>query len=275
MSEVPACMSEKTILYHYTSIAGLNSIIRSGKVWASDCRYLNDRQELEQALELFLGKVEAKFRDALDWAFHSHNFSRYQCVFSLSRSPQVLSQWRAYGDDGRGAAIGFDEKHLIGHQITPPKSLVACIYENHEDFINCLINKFEGEIEALLEMHKDSGGAIDIFMRAIKDNPKPLESITSELLRIKNPAFAEEQEVRMILSVPSSQIQTRVAKGLIVPYVEHTFAEDVDRDFLWCIAPEIWLGPKCDQRNMDAINAFRQFGWRTGKGLRQYDCGYI
>lgn len=91
--------------YHYTSIDSFNSIFRSGKVWASDCRYLNDSHELAKAQELFLSKFEGKTREALSLAFHWHSFSRCHCVFSLSRSPEVLSQWRAYADDGKGVAI--------------------------------------------------------------------------------------------------------------------------------------------------------------------------
>ncbi|MDP1862708.1 MAG: DUF2971 domain-containing protein [Thiobacillus sp.] len=268
-------MSDKSILYHYTTISGLNSIIRTGKVWASDCRYLNDQQELQHAIELLLGKFEGSCRETLEWAFHWHNLSRCHCVFSLSRSPKVLSQWRAYADDGRGAAIGFDEKHLFGYQKLPHRSLVSCIYEDHDDFINGLVSKFEVEIDALTKMHKDSGGAVNAFWKAISDNPKPLENIYSEILRIKNPAFAEEQEVRLILNIPSEQVQTRVAGGLIVPYVEHVFLEEGDRGVIWCVAPEIWLGPKCDKRNKAAIGIFGQLGWIPEMGVFQYDCGYI
>ena len=55
-------MSEGEILYHYTSIEGLNSIINSRCVWASDCRYLNDQKELHDASEIFLSKFNGKKR---------------------------------------------------------------------------------------------------------------------------------------------------------------------------------------------------------------------
>jgi len=98
------------------------------------------------------------------------------------------------------------------------------------------------------------------------------ENLYSELLRIKNPAFVEEQEVRLVINVPANLVQTRVAKGLIVPYLEHEFIEEDDlKHHLWCVAPEIWLGPKCDERNMNALQIFQQFGWQ----LNRYDCGYI
>jgi hypothetical protein len=272
-------MIDNLTLYHYTSIAGLNSIVRSGKVWASDCRYLNDQRELARAVEMFLEKFEGVSREILSWAFHWHNFSRCHCVFSLSRSPKVLSQWRAYAEDGRGAAIGFNAKNLSGRNGNLSRSLVDCVYEDHEGFIEGLISQSEQEVEDLLRMHEEAR-ALNTFWQAIENNPKSLEILYCELLRIKNPAFAEEQEVRLVINVPARLVQTRVAGGLIIPYVEHEFVEEGDRDYLSVIVPEIWLGPKSDERNMHALTAvFQQLGWvpglGPGLGLHKYDCGYI
>lgn len=62
--------------------------------------------------------------------------------------------------------------------------------------------------------------------------------------------------------------------GLIIPYVEHPFVDDGDEEYMWCIAPEIWFGPRCDKRNIHALQAFGQFGWGIN-GVHHYDCGYI
>jgi len=151
-------MSDNQLLYHYTNIAGLNGIIQSCKIWASDCRYLNDRQELVKALDLFLSKFEGPKREALSKAFQWHSFSRCHCVFSLSRSPQVLSQWRTYADDGRGAAIGFKAEFLSLKGINNPASfLVHCVYEDHDGFIDGLTKRCEQEVEELTK--NASGGS--------------------------------------------------------------------------------------------------------------------
>jgi hypothetical protein len=267
-------MNEDNILYHYTSIPGLNSIIQSGKVWASDCRYLNDSQELVSALILFLSKFDSKKKEALAWAFNWHNYSRIHCIFSLSRSPRVLSQWRAYADDGRGAAIGFDKNFLRGIENAEKKFLVDCIYENHENFIASLIVKYEEDINSLVEMY-EKAGAVNTFWKQIDQSPSALEKLYRELIRIKNLAFSEEQEVRLFISAPSTQGKTRVSGGLIIPYIEHQFVPDGDDEYKSCLAPEIWLGPKCDKRNEQAILAYQQFGWAKGLGLHKYDCGYV
>lgn len=267
-------MEKDEILYHYTSIAGLNSIISSRKVWASDCRYLNDQKELVFAIELFLNRVDEEYKKILSLALHWYSFSQAHCVFSLSRSPRVLSQWRSYGDDGRGAAIGFNRKYLAGTGSSSVGVLVDCIYKDHESFLNGVYKESKKSIETLQQMFSDSDGAANLFWNLIQENPAPLASLYAELLRVKNEAFQEEQEVRLVISVPSTDVKTRVVRGLIVPYVERPFIRDGDEEFLWCVAPEIWFGPRCDERNMHAIQVFGQF-WFAGKGIHRYDCGYI
>lgn len=265
-------MPEDEVLYHYTDITGLNGILCSRNVWASDCRYLNDQKELTHALDLFIGRFEGAEKETLSLALHWHNSSRAHCVFSLSRSPQVLSQWRAYADDGRGAAIGFRREHLPGRGKNPAPVLVDCVYDDHEGFLDGVVKRCEKDVKVLLDMHEEAR-ALNSFWSLIDENPQPLVHLYGELLRIKNSAFKEEQEVRLVISVPTKQVRTRVAKGLIIPYVEHEFV-DKNEAHLWCVAPEVWLGPRCDKRNMQALGVFGQFGWGFG-GLLQYDCGYI
>lgn len=266
-------MAEDEVLYHYTSIASLNGIISSRNVWASDCRYLNDQKELVHAVDIFLSRFKADTTRILSLALHWHNSSRAHCVFSLSRSPRVLSQWRAYGDDGGGAAIGFSRKYLPGFGNTAERVLVDCIYDDHESFIDDVINRCSEDTQALLKMYSEASGAVNSFWSLIDENPVPLVRLYGELLKVKNPAFKEEQEVRLVISVPKKKIRTRVTNGLIIPYVEHAFV-DKDEEQLWCIAPQIWLGPRCDKRNMQALQVFGQFGWAID-GLHHYDCGYV
>jgi hypothetical protein len=151
--------------------------------------------------------------------------------------------------------------------------LVDCIYDDHEAFIDGVVQRCEEDIQGLIKIHSDSSGAVNVFWSSIDKDPSPLVRLYGELLKVKNPAFKEEQEVRLVFSVPKSQVKTRVSNGLIVPYWEYAFL-DKDEEHLWCVAPEVWFGPKCDKRNMQALRAFGQFGWDTGS-VHHYDCGYI
>lgn len=267
-------MEDDDILYHYTSIGGLHSIIQSRKVWASDCRFLNDKKELIYAIDLFLSKVEERYKEPLDLAFHWHTSSRAHCVFCLSRSPKVLSQWRAYSEDGKGAALGFKRKFLMGLTKKPSKFLLPCIYQNHDEFIESVISTHKSEIDKINELQQ-SNPAINGFWKALDETPSPIETLYSQILRIKNEAFIEEQEERLILNVSRQEVKTRVSEGLIIPYVEHTICEQGDESFLSYIAPEIWFGPKSDDRNLDSIRFLNQDMWTLRDGIHRYDCGYV
>ena len=48
-------------LYHYTSIGGLQGIVESRGIWATEIRYLNDAKELVQTLDMFLSVIRAKY----------------------------------------------------------------------------------------------------------------------------------------------------------------------------------------------------------------------
>lgn len=265
-------MDENEILYHYTTIYALNEIIRTRKVWASDCRYLNDRYELSRAIDIFLNLHDGKAHEILKEAFYWHNFSRAHCVFSLSKSPEVLSQWRAYAADGCGGAIGIYRKHLLNPLDAGTKFIVDCIYDEHEEFIEKIAHNFKDEISQLIAMYEREP-AVNSFWSNIDKNPKPLEAIYSQLIRVKNTAFVEEREVRLVVNVPASAINTRVSNGVIIPYIEHQLANNHEKHF-WCVAPEIWFGPKSDERNIHALSVFQQFGWMPGRSIRRFDCGY-
>lgn len=44
------------VLYHYTTAEGLLAMLQTGRLWATDSRYMNDPSELRYSIEL-LGKV--------------------------------------------------------------------------------------------------------------------------------------------------------------------------------------------------------------------------
>lgn len=263
------------VLYHYTTIDSFNAIVSTKTLWASDCRYLNDRLELERAIELFLNEFSNGEKNALTQAFFYHRLTHCHCIFSLSRSPRVLSQWRAYGEDGRGVAIGFNRKFLSLSYPEPKSTLVECIYKDHFNFIKSLISQHSQDLDDIINMRSNFSADND-YLNEIRRKPNSLNTIFTELLRVKNSAFEEEQEVRLVFHVPVENVKTRVRNALIIPYVEYNLCEnDTDKDHFWCIAPKVWLGPKSDERNLNAIRTFQQFGWVFPENLQRYDCGYL
>jgi len=133
------------LLWHYTTAAGLNGILKSNQLWATNFRYLNDDEELrgfferkfpallnigidngvEKVLKTSRGRemlkeagdvesIKAIFFNGLSesLALTTLGLEVYVTSFCYPSTPRdlangLLSQWRGYGHDG-GYAITFD-----------------------------------------------------------------------------------------------------------------------------------------------------------------------
>ena len=106
-------------IYHYTNDCGLRGILKTGRLWFTDIFKFNDPSELNHGIEQASRILERKTKEGPKEAkFFSEMFSKaivahikesahyLVCCFSTDRDD--LGQWRAYADDGRGYAIGFD-----------------------------------------------------------------------------------------------------------------------------------------------------------------------
>lgn len=106
-------------LYHYTTSAGLRGILQSGVIWLTDIFALNDPSELRHSVshaEALL-HLEARRGHPAAAVFARHfaeimmdapTVVAHFFVASFSQNGDDLGQWRAYGDDGRGIALGFE-----------------------------------------------------------------------------------------------------------------------------------------------------------------------
>ena len=112
------------ILYHYTDDVGLKGILESGKLRLTDIHNLNDPSELTHGYShairivnsLLAGKTPLHQRFANNFErFHSDGGireSQHCFVVCFSSNGNDLGQWRSYGDDGRGYALGFETASL-------------------------------------------------------------------------------------------------------------------------------------------------------------------
>ena len=107
------------ILYHYTSMTVMDSLLTKSQFWASSIYYLNDAEEyyngISYLIDLFsaektksglaLKKILQSIRDDNGYSFEG--------MFSLSFSTQSdnLHQWITYAKEG-GVCIGLDNNHL-------------------------------------------------------------------------------------------------------------------------------------------------------------------
>jgi len=256
-----------TIYYHYTSVAGGHAIIGSRRIWLSDYRFLNDKRELKQGYAYFIAALPEALRASFDRAFYWHGQFNHHCVLSLSRSPEILSQWRSYADDATGFALGFSEEFLKFSNI----QLIPCQYESHESYALTLVQKHFRLVEKTHQARQRYRGE-NKFMEWIEEQRQDFYSLVEDLIALKNPAFIEEQEVRAIRCVQPKEILTRVSGQVVVPYVEANFWKDDDSlHSMGLVMREIWLGPKSSELNMVGVLAINLGLCR----IKRYDCGYI
>lgn len=220
MSELP----KSTELFHYTGLSGLEGIIRTQSLRATHFAFLNDMTELrtfEQRLIKILHKALALSDQdsyAEDMAVSMREIALGNRVkntpamaepfitsFCKARTKEIsehglLSQWRAYGEEG-GYAVVFDGARLtnmLTHEAEKWSYALMfsgdVIYSTQsQEFHNDLSPHVSTIIEALTQFRKD------------KRNPHPLEQTFLPYMQCagfyKHWGFHEENEFR-ILAIP-------------------------------------------------------------------------
>jgi hypothetical protein len=126
------------MLTHYTSIVGLEAILRTNELWLSNPLFMNDMEEVRFGIHtgarLFLGSSElemacgSKKRFDLLKHWFTYYFNKFDSehvldtyVLCLSEHAKDdtdgrLSMWRGYGGNGNGAAIVFDTAKIAARE---------------------------------------------------------------------------------------------------------------------------------------------------------------
>lgn len=213
-----------SVLYHYCSVNTLISIIENHNIWLSDAEKTNDYTEMKWLFSKFQEVID---EDVLSYqtiydnellkivketacnavenllskqALISKNSKSFLICFSEARD--LLSQWRAYGDDGKGVAIGFNTEVLKIFMQDPFYKLTKVIYKS-EDILRFLHMAIDDPLKWAID------GCIDREGRSYdKENLKYniltlMLSIWQESFVYKNDKFYEEQEWRIFRKLQS------------------------------------------------------------------------
>jgi hypothetical protein len=123
-------------LWHYTSIKGMHAILEHGEIYATDARFLNDRDELIHASKCAERLIQDQPHPPAVIDFVRQHVARQFGVFLSLRNPyrnyvtcftsrrDDLSQWRAYSAGSAGASMGFDLRGTY--------DLAPCVYRDEE-----------------------------------------------------------------------------------------------------------------------------------------------
>jgi hypothetical protein len=235
----------KQTLYQYTTAEGLKGIFETEQLWFTDYRYLNDPEEFRYGKKLALEAVNTAKSNSHD--SHVSFFLKTVCdilsddnlesvlyVFlaSFTRKRNDLNLWRAYGDDGKGFAIGFApemfkledcalkkdiEKIFLGSVVYDRQGAIS----RNLQAIDQASQVFFEAVEANFDLMKDREVGLR-FMRELRTS-----LIASPLiwysLTTKHHAYSDEDEVRQVILSSGDDlkphVQTRVRGSEIVPYV--------------------------------------------------------
>jgi hypothetical protein len=217
-------------LYHYTGADGALGILSSGEIWATDALFVSDSKELRYGQDVLLQtwndfrqtKEQSKVMDFIGTLVEvmcgdlAKIYSAYLACFC--EAPDLLSQWRAYGQTGVRFAIGLDTLKLRTQGIF---KLVQAVYDAGVQ---------RGLVESEFKMLADTLTHEEL----VDKNILPLyEAIEPDLLSLiaafKHPAFYEEREWRLVYLHNAQKVAPglnfRVIRGRIVPYVPVRFGD--------------------------------------------------
>lgn len=239
-----------TLLFHYTSAAGMLGILNESSIWASSAYHLNDAAEFRYALSLIAdrlklrlkaehGPMNATYGDLLS-SLGAMTGSIQVFIASFSERGDVLSQWLAYsGTNGYSLSLG---PHELDAAFEGGFRLVRCVYKLEEQT-----------------------ALADAFIDAYSNAPFEADHRTSVLTKalvvaaaIKHRGFVMEREWRLVKPVVFTlqempTVLFRPGRNGIVPYVKVPLSLG-GAEYQ---PAEIYIGPNADMPAASA--AFRTF----------------
>lgn len=200
-------LDSNDILYHYCSIEALYGILDSQTLRLTRIRYMNDNKEFNWIFELARRLIWQKLdrpKDELSRRLYEQIFESCNGLYihesfipnfycsCFSRNGDSLSQWRAYADDGKGVAIGFDRSFLESFVIPDTTRLEDVKYLADADTA-----ELDSDLQhSLAELESAADKMLDDRVSSIAT--RTISNWSMKAPFRKNAAFREEEEVRLV-----------------------------------------------------------------------------
>lgn len=248
----------ENIFYHYCSVETFYNIIKSKNIRLCNSYKMNDYMEntyIDVVIDKSLKKLGVDLNnpsiEKLRKSYKKDKAHWMSYISCFSKSRDALSQWRAYGNDGQGVAIGFNFNKL--NIVDGLKMESSSLEKSNNKNANL----------SYAEVIYEESQQLSLIKEIISNSLKVTQDI--ELLRyvipilknsiiFKNPAFSEEMEVRLIYTVNKDDEKEAinctgseciknfyVKKEQIVSYYELDFSKYINEG----VIDSIVLGPKC------------------------------
>jgi hypothetical protein len=217
-------------IYHYTSLSGLIAIIETQSIFCTNINFLNDKKEFQYGVDL-IQKVIEKLKDekfeisVLEEIEKNieHIFKTERYVTCFSKKGDLLSQWRAYANNGKGVAIGFDF-HSFHHSIEQNINGKHIDYEESEqkkvieELIRIIVNFFV-ERKEIIDWEDYS---FDWLVTTVI-----FDFLQDIIASYKSSSFSEEQEYRFEYTIDDNirkkgdeEIHFRSSESMIIPFIK-------------------------------------------------------
>jgi hypothetical protein len=264
-------------IYHYTDDKGLRGILETGTIWLTDIFALNDPTELRHGIEHAIARIaELAGTGAPEFKLFARRFAKirdggiersaHYFVACLSKRGDDLGQWRAYADDGKGFALGF-EGNRFEHGFATPSGKPA---PNNSTFPvtydDSQLRELQEKILGILPEYVSAPRGRGLSDAAVNAYIKHLSVCFSVLvfwvsLYFKHPAYMNEAEYRFLQiqrgDRPAEGVKSRSRPHGLVRYVEYDW-----KQFAPGALKEIIIGPAADRRKSEtfARDCLRLFG---------------
>lgn len=256
---------EDELIYHYCSPESFYSICQNKTLRLSDVYSMNDFMEMhwgysiwEEAAGMLIPEYGLPFIDKIDKVIHDSGAQALTLAACFSKDGDVLSQWRAYTNDGSGYSIGFNAKDLVKLAVKPLKVL----YDKDKQ-----LEEIKSVIKKIHQLEEGKTGNFGV------DFNKYCTMLSFDLISFKNPAFKEEKEIRLthLLGFKKSnnsltledpgglyfgnhfkhEVKFRMKESLPVSFIDEDFTNNSQINPI----KEVILGPRNDS-NPTAISIF-------------------
>lgn len=231
--------------------------------------FLYNGQRGLTALQMLISEVHEKYeRDFLTAGFTSY-------VICFSESPDLLSQWRGYADDGRGGCIGFSYEDIQRYceESNGILQLKKVIYFNEEEIERIIFSESKRILDCVVDTRRNIpeilGKTVEEKLMSLMIHQTllmALEKFFIASLQYKSAGFSEEQEWRMFLPMraikdpelingsrrPSEELPLTKSIDFMRPRLRFNTTQDNISPYLEISLDEIsespvkewWRGPK-------------------------------
>jgi hypothetical protein len=257
---------DENLIYHYCDAKTFFQICTNHTIRTCDIFSMNDYLEMHWGYSIWeeiatdlIKELGFEFIDEIDKVFHQSSSIHLLLATCFSLNGDSLSQWRSYSEDGKGFAIGFRAKDII----ELPIRLLKVLYDKKEQ-----INELKEKIRIIYFSEQLE---VDKYSDKFKDK---CHRLALGFVSFKNPAFFEEEEIRMVhlvnfersnnflklednegiyfgQKVKEKSIQFMMKDNLPTAFIDYNFT---NQDKINPIK-EVYLGPKNDSLTT-AISVF-------------------